>query len=129
VHKASRNILLVDDEADLLLLMADFLRNHGLGVLTALEAGRAMQLLGEHPVDLIVLDMNLAGEDGTKLMPFIQTNYPGMSIVLYTGLEHDDQQIKTLLKQGAICYVNKAQSPKALLYAIREILGLEQSPS
>src|SRR4051794_12994367 len=113
MNKASHNILLVDDEADLLLLTADFLRSHGLGVATALDASRAMQLLGEHPVALVVLDMNLAGENGTKLMPFIRTNHPGTLIILYTGLEHDDQQIKTLLKEGAICYVNKAQSPKA----------------
>src|SRR4051812_36713464 len=122
------NILFLDDEADLLLLVSDFLRGQGLSVLTALEAGRAMQLLGENPVDLIVLDMDLAGEDGAKLMPFIQTNYPSIPIVLYTGLEHDDQQIKRLLQLGANCYVNKAQSPKALLYAIREILRLDQSP-
>jgi DNA-binding response OmpR family regulator len=122
------DILLIDDEIDLLLVIGNFLRGHKLTVLTAQDSTHALKQLDENQVGLIVLDVNLAGEDGLQLMPFIKRNYPTLPIVLYTGLEHDDVQVKKMLANGATCYVNKGQPPAALLFAIREIRGEPTKP-
>ena len=116
-------VLLIDDETDVLLVIGDFLRHHGFSVLTAQNSGHALKQLDENKVRLIILDINLAGEDGVRLLPFIRLNYPAVPVVLYTGLAHDDIQVKTMLAKGATCYVNKGQPTSELLFAIREIRG------
>jgi DNA-binding NtrC family response regulator len=118
------DILLIDDEADILLIVGDLLRLKGLDVITALDAHRAMQQLDAYKVGLIVLDVNLAGEDGLGLLEFIKMNQPKVPVILYTGLSHDDKQVSNMLEQGAACYVNKVQSPAALIFAVEQVIKI-----
>jgi CheY-like chemotaxis protein len=117
------DVLMVDDQSDHLLLHGELLRTNGLTVLVASDATRALELLDQNIVRSILLDINLAGEDGLTLMDFLSTNYPKLPILLYTGLEHDDDQVKSMLERGAVCYVSKGQPPRDLISAIKEILA------
>ena len=119
-----RDILLVDDESELLLIVGDLLRTKGFDVITAPNAQRAMQQLDENKVGLVILDINLAGEDGVRFMSFIKLNHPEVPVMLYTGLSHDEQQVQTMLAQGATCYVNKGQTPADLLFAVQQVIAI-----
>jgi DNA-binding response OmpR family regulator len=71
---------------------------------------------------LIILDLDLAGENGLMLMKFFQRNQSGVPIILYTGMCHDDDAIKAMLQQGAHQYVRKgalADLRKAVQAAVR----------
>ena len=57
-------VLVVDDEADILDLIAFNLQRQGLKVLTARDGLSAVFLAKEHQPDLIVLDLMLPGRDG-----------------------------------------------------------------
>ena len=117
-----RDVLLVDDEADLLAIIGELLESKGLSVVTAPDAKGAIEALDEYNIGAIILDVNLAGEDGLSLMDYITANHPGSPVIIYTGIQHDEIQVQSILKQGATCYVNKSQLPAALLFAVREVL-------
>jgi len=129
VKERECDILLVDDEEDVLLVIGKYLRQQGAKVLTAQETTRALELLDENKVGLIILDVNLsAGEDGVELMSFLQVNYPGIPIILYTGFPHDETQVKDMLSKGAACYVNKGQPAEALWFAVQQVRGSGNKP-
>src|SRR5437016_9323322 len=61
------HILVVDDDRDIRSLLADYLQTNGYHALTA-DGGVAMRkILEAGQVDLIVLDLNMPGEDGLTL--------------------------------------------------------------
>ncbi|HZV35140.1 MAG TPA: response regulator [Verrucomicrobiae bacterium] len=122
-----RDVLLVDDEPKLLLLIGDLLRANGFDVITAPDALRAMQQLDENRVGLVILDINIAGEDGIRLMSFMKLNHPDLPVMLYTGLSHDEAQVQWMFAQGAACYVSKAVPPSDLLSAVQQILGVPKA--
>jgi DNA-binding response OmpR family regulator len=122
------DILLVDDEANLLSIVGDLLRIHGFSVITAQNGGSALKQL-ENKVGLIILDLNLAGEDGLGLMDYFKSKNPQIPIILYTGLIHDHRQVATMLLRGAACYVNKAQPIEALLSAINDVRAKRSAKS
>ena len=105
--RTSKKILYVDDDKDLRELVTIALHDSGHEVLTAGDATEAMRLTEGVKLGLIILDLDLAGEDGLMLMRFFKCNQPDVPIILYTGLEHDDHAILGMLQQGAQQYVRK----------------------
>src|SRR5438132_13673002 len=102
-----KRILFVDDENDWRLMVSSFFKVSGYDIVTAKDATEALSQTGGLQLDVIILDMNLAGEDGLVLMKYLKKNYPEVPIILYTAGEHDEQAIQALLKQGAHQYLRK----------------------
>jgi len=114
-----KKILFVDDDTSWHEVVATWLQDAGYEVLTAADATEAMGLT--EGVSLIILDVNLAGENGIMLMKFLKQNDPELPIVLYTGMEHDGEAIMALLQEGAHSYVRKG-SQQELVQAVDLIL-------
>ena len=102
-----KKILFVDDEDDWRLMVTACLNEGGYEVLAARDASEAMLQTEGVTLDGIILDVNLAGENGLMLMKFLKRNHPDVPIILYTGLNHDEQAIQTMLKEGAQQYLRK----------------------
>jgi DNA-binding response OmpR family regulator len=118
------DVLIVDDEADILLVVGDYLRRKGLTVLTAQDTSRALQQLDENKVSVVVLDVNLSGgENGMELMSFLKHNYPETRIVIYTGALDESKEVKKALERGASCFVTKGGEFEELLFAVRQVRG------
>src|SRR5438445_199527 len=96
-----KKILFVDDEDDWRFMVTACLNEGGYEVLAARDASEAMLQAEGVTLDGIILDVNLAGENGLMLMRFLKRNHPDVPIILYTGLNHDEQAIQTMLKEGA----------------------------
>lgn len=58
------SILIVDDDADLSAIVARYLESEGFAVVRAASAEEAYDVLGARPFDLVLLDINLPGDDG-----------------------------------------------------------------
>ena len=97
----------MDDDKDLRDLVTTDLHDNGYEVLAAKNATEAMVLTEGVKLGLIILDLDLAGENGLMLMKFFKPNQPDVPIILYTGLSHDDDAILEMLQQGAHQYVHK----------------------
>ena len=100
-------ILYVDDEANWRDMVGETLRAVGHEVLTAGDATEAMEKQEGARLGLIILDLNLAGESGLMLMKFFKRNQPGIPIILYTGMENDQEKVRNMLLQGAAQYLRK----------------------
>jgi len=119
MSNGAKQILFVDDEGEVRFTASRFFKQHGYKVSTAENADEALRVADGVPLQAIVLDVNLAGENGLELMTFLKHNHPGVPIILYTGMVHDDETIKKLLSQGAHRYMVKGASLEELLKVVQ----------
>ena len=114
------NVLIVDDDAGIRDLLADYLAKQGMRVTTARD-GKEMdeRLTGLHP-DLIVMDLMLPGEDGLSLTRRIKAARDVPVIMLSARGEDIDRIVG--LEVGADDYLPKPFNPRELLARIRAVL-------
>lgn len=115
-----KQILFVEDTEEWRLVVSTFLETNEYEVLTAKDASEAMVKAEGVDLGLMILDLNLAGESGIMLMRFLKRNHPGVPILLYTGLDHDDGTIQSLLSEGADHYLRKG-SMEELLKVVKSL--------
>lgn len=117
---APPTILVVDDDPDICKLLADYLSGNGYQTLHA-EHGRAMwHVLEQHHVDLVVLDLNLPGEDGLSLCRKLRSR-SAIPVVMLTAKGEALDRILGL-EMGADDYLPKPCEPRELLARIRSVL-------
>jgi DNA-binding response OmpR family regulator len=114
-------ILYVEDSADWRSMVSSALSEQGFDVQTAKNASEAMSASEGADLDLIILDLKLAGESGVKLIPFLKQKHPEVPILLFTGLNHDDATIQAMGEQGADGYLRKG-TMQELLQAVRKTI-------
>lgn len=86
------HIAVVDDESDILEVLEDALGDEGYRV-TALTNGQALRdLMRDDPVDLIVLDLKLAGENGLQVAREVRKTSP-VPIMMLTGKGDETDRI------------------------------------
>jgi two-component system OmpR family response regulator len=116
-----KHILVVDDDQEIRTLMGAYLRQNGYRV-SMLPDGRALaRTLGEHAVDLLVLDLMLPGVDGLTLCRDLRSRSRLPVLILSARAEPVDRIVG--LEMGADDYVVKPFSPRELLLRIRAILA------
>ena len=113
-------ILVVDDDAELRNGIADYLSQHGYGVLQAGDALAMEQALAGAPIDLIVLDLMLPGEDGLSICRRI-SDAGGPAIIMLSAMGEEIDRILGL-ELGADDYVTKPFSPQELVSRVRAVL-------
>ncbi len=114
------HILIVDDDAEIRQLLGDYLRKNGLRA-SAVGDGAAMRaLLAREPVDLIVLDLMLPGEDGLTLCRTLRSQSTVPVIMLTAKGDETDRIVG--LEIGADDYLPKPFNPRELLARIKTVL-------
>ncbi len=81
-------ILLVDDQPSILSALTTGIPWHDMGftsVLTAVSAARARKILTEHPVDIVVSDIEMPGEDGLSLLAWARRSGMEYECILLTS--------------------------------------------
>ena len=121
---AMPRVVVVDDDPDLRNLIGGFLREHHFDVVTAADAPELDAVLGAAPVDLILLDVMMPGEDGLSVLRRIDgPNRPG--IIVLSAMGDDTDRIEGL-ERGADDYLAKPCNPRELLARIRAVLRRRQ---
>ncbi len=120
MNSTSSRILVVDDHADIRDPLAAFLRRHDLEVLTAADAASARTLLRQHPIDLVVLDIMLPGEDGLSLCRHLAET-SSTPVILLTAMASQEDRVAGL-EIGADDYVTKPFDPRELVARIKGML-------
>jgi two-component system OmpR family response regulator len=118
---AVSHILVVEDDEEIAALVAKYLSANEYRV-TCARDGREMEriLLGEH-IDLLVLDLNLPGEDGLSICRRLRGKDSPIPIVILTAKGEDIDRI-IRLELGADDYLAKPFNPRELLARIRAVL-------
>lgn len=117
-----RKLLYVDDDLEARAMVAEYLRFRGYEILTVDKAPDALHLAGETRLDVIILDLNLIGLDGPELMGLLQRRQPEVPIILYTGMNPDNEKVKAMLARGACRCVSKDATLDALVMAVHDVL-------
>ncbi|MEZ5659973.1 MAG: response regulator transcription factor [Burkholderiaceae bacterium] len=113
-------VLIVDDDAGLADLLAEYLRSEGLDVACARDGPRGLErALADRP-DLVVLDVMMPGMDGISVLRELRTR--SQVPVLMLTAKGDDVDRIVGLELGADDYVPKPCTPRELLARIRAIL-------
>lgn len=114
-------ILVVDDDHDIRNLLAEYLQDNGIRASTAANGKEMWRVLDETPVDLIVLDLNLPGEDGLSLCRTLQRMETTPPVIMLTARSEAVDRIVGL-EVGADDYLGKPFEPRELLARIRSVL-------
>jgi len=78
-------LLLVDDDARILSALERSLRREGYEILTAESGARALEVLAERPVDLVVSDHKMPGMNGLELLREVKQRHATTARMLITG--------------------------------------------
>jgi len=117
----TETILLVDDEAALLDLLAYMLSQQGYHILTASSGRRALQILEKEQVDLIMTDIIMPEMDGYELSKIVQNNYSEVKIQLLSGFA-DAQKPDKIDEKLAQNIIYKPFKAEVMLHKIRDLL-------
>lgn len=117
---ARLNIAVIEDHADLRELFTDFLVGEGHAASGMACADELDDFLPGHDVDLLVLDLNLPGEDGFSIARRLREAHPGVHIVMITARTALEDRIRGYAS-GADIYLTKPVAPAELGAAVGSI--------
>jgi len=126
----SETLLVVDDDRDIRLLLANSLGARGYHVETAASAREMDEVLARTKVDLVILDVMMPGEDGLSACRRI-AGPGGPEVIMLSALGEEQDRILGL-EIGASHYLPKPCSPREILATVRAALrkrGSGQSSS
>jgi two-component system OmpR family response regulator len=118
--EATQHILIVDDDPDIRLLLADYLQKNGFRVSTVPDGTAMRRILAREAIDLLVLDIMLRGEDGLSLCRWVRSESNQPVIMLTARGDALDRIIG--LEMGADDYLPKPFNPRELLVRIKTVL-------
>lgn len=115
------NIIVVDDEAGLRGMIEDYLSMQGFAV-SAAENGAALDrlLMGTSP-DIILMDVNMPGEDGLSIVKRLRNAGERMGIIMLTANADESSKVSGL-SNGADDYLSKPFEVRELLARVRSVL-------
>src|ERR1700716_2248214 len=114
------HILIVDDDPQIRELLQEYLTQNTLRVSAASNGSQMSQILQDDAIDLIILDLRLAGEDGMTIVRTLR-DQSAIPIVMLTGVRDEADRVMGL-ELGADDYLIKPFSPRELLARIRTVL-------
>ncbi|MCF8191847.1 MAG: two-component system response regulator OmpR [Burkholderiales bacterium] len=117
----NERILVVDDDARLRDLLARYLGENGFRVRSAQDAASMEIERRREPVDLLVLDLMLPGEDGLSICRRLRADNEQLPIIMLTARGEEVDRIVGL-EMGADDYLPKPFNPRELLARIRAVL-------
>jgi two-component system OmpR family response regulator len=118
---AEKHILAVDDDPTMRELIANYLTDHGFRVSTAADGEDMARVIAEDVVDLVVLDLQLAQEDGLQLVNELRAR-SNLPIIVITGHWRDEVDRIVGLELGADDYLTKPFNLRELLARVRAVL-------
>jgi DNA-binding NtrC family response regulator len=118
---AAGHVLLVDDDPDLLLAMAESLTRCGYTVRPAGETGEAVMALGQERFDAVVTDWIMPGITGMDLMKKVKQMHPDLPVLLLTGYATPDM-LRHACQAGAADVLVKPFPLLALPVALEKCL-------
>jgi two-component system, OmpR family, phosphate regulon response regulator OmpR len=122
---AANNIIVVDDEPEIREMLADYLGHAGFKVSTAEDGATLRRLLEDQAADLVILDINMPGEDGLSLARYLRAN-TRIGIVMLTAAGEVVDRIVGL-EMGADDYLPKPVDMRELLARVRAVLRRMES--
>ncbi len=120
MERSKGHILVVEDDLRLRSLVESHLRSYAFSVQGLSDGRQVERALAESPVDLVVLDLGLPGEDGLQICQRVRQKY-SVPILMLTARGDELDRILGL-EMGADDYLAKPFHPRELLARIQAVL-------
>lgn len=120
MEKTAQTILVVDDDEAIAALMRDFLAAEGFEVETAGDGRAALKKLADRPMDCLVLDVMMPGEDGFALCRRIRESSE-IPILFLSARDGDVDKIRGL-GLGGDDYIVKSATPAEVVARVKAVL-------
>ncbi len=119
----SKTILVVDDEKDIVDLVAYNLEKEGFTVTRAYDGEKALEIVKQKKPHLVLLDLMLPGINGLDVCRIIRSNpeIAAMPIIMLTAKGEDMDKVVGL-EMGADDYITKPFSVRELIARVRTVL-------
>ena len=114
------DIIVVDDETDVAFMIADYLQAKGYSIRTASGGAELRQAIAAAKTDLVVLDLNMPGENGFSLARWLREHHDA-GILMLTGADSVFDKVAGL-EVGADDYLAKPFAPVELEARIAAVL-------
>ncbi len=117
-------ILLIDDEAEIVLLTRRILEREGFEVVTAKSGKDGLKVLENDPPDLILLDIMMPGEDGWEISRKIKSNEKtkNIPVAMFTVRVSEKSVQKSIEYALADAQIDKPFETEELLKVINDLL-------
>jgi two-component system OmpR family response regulator len=116
------HILIVDDDREIRELVGNYLKKNGLRTTVVADGRQMRSFLESTPVDLIVLDIMMPGDDGLVLCRELRTGKHKTTPVLMLTARNDETDRIIGLEMGADDYLVKPFAARELLARINAVL-------
>lgn len=125
MNEPTPTVLVVDDTPANLAVVLDLLGSAGLRMLVAESGSRALELLQQQPVDLVLLDVRMPGLDGFATCAEIRRRpaWADIPILFLTAVDEPAQKVRAL-ESGAVDYISQPLHPPEVLARVRTHLEL-----
>lgn len=114
------NIIVVDDEPGLRGMIEDYLSMQGYSVLGAENGAALDRLLASHEPDMLLMDVNMPGEDGISIVRRLRHAGERMGIIMLTANADENSKVNGL-SNGADDYLTKPFEVRELLARVRSL--------
>lgn len=115
-----QHVLVVDDDAEIAHILSRYFTSNGFRVTTASDGVQMRRVVDAEPVDIVMLDLGLPGEDGLSLTRHLREHWHGPVIIVTGRGESVDRVVG--LELGADDYVTKPFDLRELLARVRSVL-------
>ncbi len=119
----SHDILIVDDEADICLLIEGVLNDEGFKTRKAANAEKAVAEIAARRPSLVILDIWLQGStmDGMQLLDLIARDHPDVPVIMISGHGNIETAVAAI-KRGAYDFIEKPFKADRLVLQVRHAL-------
>ena len=111
-------ILVIDDEEVVRLSYARVLSSEHCKVDVVRDGRDALQMMGQHPFDVVLLDLRMPGMDGMTVLKMIKEQWPESEVIIITGYPAVDSA-KEAVALGAYDYLAKPTGPDDVINAAK----------
>ncbi|RME23531.1 MAG: sigma-54-dependent Fis family transcriptional regulator, partial [Deltaproteobacteria bacterium] len=118
-------VLVADDELNIRKVLAALLEKHGYRVITCADGNQVIDVLKTQPVNVVVTDLKMPGQDGMKVLEWTRRNLPRVPVIIITAHGTVDNAVQAV-KAGAFDYVTKPYERDELLATIAKAAATER---
>ncbi len=117
----TRSVLIVDDEKNIRLTLAQSLGTLGLEIDAAVNGEEALAKMKDRGFGLMLLDLKMPGMDGLDVLRWVSENRPDVRVIIITAHGTIDSAVEAM-KYGAVDFIQKPFSPKEIRDLVSKVL-------
>jgi DNA-binding response OmpR family regulator len=121
----TKKVLVADDEQNIVISIEFLLKREGFEVFVASDGESALQMIGEHRPDLVLLDVMMPKRNGYEVCQQIRADsaLKDVKVIMLTAKGREIEIAKGMAL-GADAYVTKPFSTTDLVAKAKQMLGL-----